>query len=168
MSNTRRSKALWEYLELAGVLNGSEAEIKEAKRTYRKKYFLAYKKRQRSKKPEFTICLSRENGEYKKLSDAAKKHHMAIPSFIKSSAFAYLQQVYLVPDRLLTAELEQLLADCLNEIKSITSIKEKYFWQRDEKIAAIEKRIEKLEGQINHLFANPPLASSNDSQNKIP
>lgn len=167
MSNCRRSKALWEYLELSGALNRGEDEIKEAKHLYRKKYFLEYKKQQRKKKPEFTIRLSREKGELKKVSDAAKKHHMTIPAFIKESAFAYLEQEYLVPDRLLIAELEQLLSDCLNEIKSIVSIKEKYFWQRDEKIAAIEKRIEKLEGQINQLFTNPILASTHDRQNQI-
>ena len=57
------------------------------------------------------------------------------------------------------AKLEQLLADCLNEVQTIVRQKEKYVWERERKFETIEKRIEKLESQINDVFRNPPTLS---------
>lgn len=168
MSKSVRSKALWEFLESTGALDGTDEQIKTAKRAYRKQYFLTFKKQQRSKRPEYTIGFHRHNGEHKKICHVAKRHQMTVPSFIKSATLAYIDKNYLVPDPLIIAHLEQLLSDCLNEIKSIVATKEKYFWQRDEKIEAIEKRIIKLEEQMSQIFKNPPLISSNDRQNQVP
>ena len=167
MSNVRRSKALWAYLESTGSLHGTEEEINIAKRNYRKQYLLTYKRQQRSKRREYTIGLSVHSGEHKRIAEAAKRHRLKIPPFLKSATLAYLDQKFLVPDRLLIAHLEQLLADCLNEVKSIVTIKDKYFWQRDQKLEAIEKKILKLEHQINSLLTNPPLVASHDHQNQV-
>jgi hypothetical protein len=157
---------MWEYLEASGVLaKGSDAEIKAIKKTYRKKYFLEFKQRQRKNKPEFTVHFIKSNGELGRITEAAKKHRTSIPAFLKSAAFAYLERTYIVPNRLMVAHLEQLLSDCLNEIKSIAQTKER-FWEREQKLDRIDKRIEKLEAQVNELFCNPTLFS-HDHQNKI-
>ncbi|CAN5355283.1 hypothetical protein BH11BAC1_BH11BAC1_23080 [soil metagenome] len=157
---------MWEYLESSGILEkGSDAEIKAVKSAYRKKYLLEFKKKQRMNKPEFTIHLSKVNGEFERIREAARKHKVSIPSFIKSAAFAYLERTYLVPNRLMVAHLEQLLADSLNEIKSIANTKER-FWEREQKLDRIERRIEKLETDVNELFRNPTLLTY-DHQNQI-
>jgi hypothetical protein len=162
----RRNSPLWAYLEASGVLvKGSDEDIKAAKRAYRKKYLSDFKKNQRNKTPEFAVRFSKDNGELERIAEAAKKHHLSVPAFLKCAAFAYLERTYIVPNRLLVAHLAQLLSDCLNEIKSISSHKER-FWERESKLDRIEKRIIKLEGDVSDLFRTPTLFS-NDHQNQI-
>ncbi|MEO8087791.1 MAG: hypothetical protein ABI763_13275 [Bacteroidota bacterium] len=162
----RKNSPMWEFLQASGVLEkGSDEEIKAVKKEYRKKYFLEFKKKQRKNKPEFTLHFSNANGEYERIRQASRKHHVSIPSFIKSAAFAYLERTYLVPNRLMVAHLEKLLADCLNEIKSIANTKER-FWEREQKLDRIERRIEKLETDVSELFRNPTLLT-HDHQNQI-
>jgi len=166
MRRSNRNSKLWEYLESTGVLEkGSDEEIKEAKRVYRKKYLLLYKQKQRTKKPEYVIVFSKENGEHERISEAAKRHKMTVTAFVHSASLAYLSNTYVVPDRLQIARLEQLLSDCLNEIKAIIRPKERFFWERDQRLERIEKRIVQLELQINEVFRNPPLL--HDRENKI-
>jgi hypothetical protein len=166
MRRNRHSK-LWEYLEASGVLEkGSDEEIKAVKRAYRKKYFLEYKKKQRSSKPEYTIKFSKSNGEHATVTLAAKRHKLTVTAFIHSATLAYLRNSYIVPDRIQIARLELLLSECLNEIKTLVKPKKRFFWEREQKFERIEKRIEKLEVQINEIFRNPPMLS-NDRQNQI-
>jgi len=158
---------MWDYLESSGVLEkGTDEEIKAAKKAYRKEYFLKYKRLQRSVKPEFCVSFSNEKGEYTKVEYAAKRHKMTITAFIRSAVLAYLNQRFVVPNADQVACLEQILSQCLNEIQSIVRVREKYHWERERKFEAIEKRIEKLEFEINQVFRNPPLLKY-DSQNQI-
>jgi hypothetical protein len=60
--------------------------------------------------------------------------------------------------------LEQLLSECLNEIKMLVKSKERFFFGREDKLDAIEKRIIKLESQINEVFRNPPLIHDHKNQ----
>lgn len=151
---------MWDYLDSLGILEkGTDEEIKTAKKAYRKIYLSQYKKQQRSKKPEFSINFSNENGEYNRVKHAAKRHKMPITGFIRSAVLAYIEARFVVPDALQVAKLEQSLADCLNEIQAIARRKEKSFWGREDKLAMIEKTIEKLEVRINTIFRNPPLAN---------
>jgi hypothetical protein len=165
MRKNRNSK-LWEYLEAAGVLeNGTDEEIKAAKRAYRKKYFLEYKQKQRQIKPEYVVNFSKENGEHARILEAAKRHNTSATDFIHSASLAYIEQRFIVPDRMQVAMLEQLLSECLNEIKTLVKSKERFFYSREDKIDAVERRIVKLESQINEVFRNPPLI--HDHQNQV-
>lgn len=168
MSRKKKNKgAIWEYLEATGVLeNGTEEEICSAKKAYRKDYFLQYKKSQRRQKPEFTINLSKKNGEYYRVKKAADSHKMTLTAFIRSAALSYLDNRYLVPNESQVALLEQILSQCLNEIQRIVGARERYHWEREQKFEEIEKRIEKLELEIGNVFRNPPLIN-NDRQNQI-
>ena len=166
---TRRGKhsALWEFLDASGVLEkGCDAEIKAVKKAYRKKYFTEYKHRQRQNKKEFAVRFEKSSGELGRMQDAAVKHHLSVPAFIKSAAHAYLERTYIVPNRLMVAHLEQLLSDCLNEIKTIAVNKER-FWEREQKLDRIERCIVTLEDRMNEVFQNPHLYS-HDHKNKIP
>lgn len=164
---SKRKSAMWYYLDALGVLeNGTEEEIKMAKKAYRKEYYLSYKRNQRATKPEFTISFTNKNGEYTKVKRGAERHKMTITAFIRSSVLAYIDQKYLVPNQDQIANLEQILSQCLNEISKIVSAKEKYHWEREQKFEAIEKQIEGLESVISQIFRNPPLIT-NDNQNQI-
>ena len=157
MSNAKKHKGkIWEYLDSIGVLeNGTEDEIKKAKRAYRKQYILDYRRKQRINKPELNVWLSKSNGDYFRISSAAKQHKMTITTFLRASALAYTNKTFIVPDRLLLAELRQLLSQCLNEIQTIVKQKEKYFLGKEQKFKDIEKRIEKLESEINEKLKQP-------------
>jgi hypothetical protein len=174
----KTNNGLWEYLEKLGILeNGTDEEIKAAKKTYRKEYLLKFKQNQRKHKPEFTVNFSNEKGEYNKVESAAKNHKMTITAFIKKATIAYLNQKFIVPNLDQIAKLEQILSQCLNEIQSIVKIKDRFFWERDKRLEKIENRIAKLEKEINHVFRNPPLLQQNtqitkqfskyDNQNQI-
>lgn len=157
---------MWYYLDASGILeHGTDEEIKAAKKAYRKEYYLEYKRNQRISKPEFVINFSKENGEYSKVSHAARNHRMTMTAFIRSSVLAYLDQSFLVPNSDQVVLLEQYLSQCLNEIQKIVGEKERYHWDKEQKLEAIEKRIEKLEAEINQAFRNPPLLR-HDNQNQ--
>ena len=152
----KKTNGLWAYLTNSGILdNGTDAEIKAVKREYRKKYYLNYKRVVRKDKPEYTVNLSKKNGEYERIAQAAKRHKRTVSSFIKHSALAYIEQRFLVPNQYQIAELEILLSNCLNEIKTLTGRKTNFLWSNENKIDAIEKRITKLEQEINEVFRNP-------------
>jgi hypothetical protein len=159
MKNMKNRKGvMWEYLNVLGVIeNGTDEEIKAAKKAYRKEYYLRYKRNQRSTKPEFIINFSSNNGEYSKVKRAAERHKMTMTAFIRSTVLAYLDQRFVVPNADQLAHLEQILSQCLNEIQKLVGAKEKYYWSREEKFEAIEKRIEKLESDIDQVFRHPPL-----------
>src|SRR5574337_1077805 len=148
---------LREYLDASGVLvNGTEEEIKAARRTHRKLYQTAYKRKQRKEKPEFAVHLSHENGEYNRISSAARKSKMSVQQFLKSATLAYISKTFLVPDRELIANLAGLLSDCLNEVEQIARTKTANSWQLAEKYESIEKRIADLDMKITRLFTDPP------------
>ena len=157
---------MWEYLESLGVFeNGSDAEIKAGKRAYRKKYFTDYKRRQRTKKPEYTANFTKENGELETILKGAKRHSMSVPTFLRVATLAYLNHSFVVPNRELVAHLEQLLADCLNEVQTIARSRDRFFWDKEAKIEKIEKRIARLEESIDTLFRHPSVR--HDRQNQI-
>lgn len=156
MPKKARNGGIWAYLDACGVLEkGTEAEILDAKKEYHKKYMLDYRRRQRKEKPEFVVSLSKRNGDYFKVNMAAKEHKMPITAFIRLAALAYIDKTYIVPDRLMVAELRQLLSACLNEIQSIVVQKEKYFWGKEQKFKDIENHIEKLETELMKKLEQP-------------
>ena len=156
MRKNGKNSGMWAYLDAVGVLEkGTEADIKAAKKAYRKQYHLNYIRKIRVSKPEFIVNLTKDNGEYSRILSAAKQHRMTISAFLRIAALAYIGKTYIVPDRLLVARLEQLLSQCLNEIQCIVRQKEKFFWGKEQKFKDIEKRIEKLEYEISEMFMQP-------------
>lgn len=152
----KHTTGLRAYLDAQGLLaSGTEEQILVARREYRKLYLTGYKKKQRTENPEFAVLLSRQNGEYNRITAAARRHKLSIPAFLKSATLAYIDKTFLVPDRELIVKLGGLLADCLNEIQEIGSTKDKSYWQIEQKYEAIEKRIGDLETQITRLFSQP-------------
>jgi len=156
MRKNSRKCGLWAYLDASGVLEkGTEEEIKSAKKAYRKQYLLNYKRKQRASKPEFTINLSKDSIEYSKILTGAKAHKQKVTAFLRQATLAYINKTYIVPDRLVIARLDQLLSQCLNEIQIIVRQKERYFWGKDQKLKEIEKRIERLESEIDEILRRP-------------
>jgi hypothetical protein len=154
---SKHNRAMWQYLEsIDGLLErGNDTEIKEAKKAYRKAYLLKYKQKQRSEKPEFNVSFSNEGGEFDRLKQASIKHDMPISGFIRGATMGYISRTYVVVDKVRIAHIEQLLANCLNEIQTIIKHKERYSFEREQKYEAIEKTVERLEEEINQFFRQP-------------
>jgi hypothetical protein len=156
MKNKKTDANLWSYLDAIGVLeNGTDAEIKTAKRAYWKNYYTRYRRNQREEKPEYNVSLSRKNGEYGKVALAAKRHKMTVTEFLRKATLAYLDKTFLIlnPDQV--ARIEQHLMNCVNEISAITHTKEKHHWEREQKFDAIAERIGKLEMEIKSMLCFP-------------
>jgi hypothetical protein len=154
----KNNSGMWDYLESLGILEkGTDDEIKAAKKAYRKIYLLKYKQKQREKKPEFNVHFSNENGEFGRVESAAKKHNMPVTSFIRKAVLAYIENKYIVPNPLQVGKLEQVLSECLNEVQKIVKTKERFLFDREDKYKAIEKKIEKLETEIDAIFRHPQL-----------
>jgi hypothetical protein len=149
---------MWDYLDQCGVLeNGTDADIKAAKREYKKQYFKRYRQERRTDKPEYSVGFSRKNGEYGKIVLAAKQHGMTVTRFVREAALAYLDRRYIIVLPRRAAQLQQLLMDCLNEIKGISQLKERYSFNREQKVEAITVRVGKLEEQIRETLHFPQL-----------
>ncbi len=155
-NNGKHKGGMWEYLDALGVLErGNDEEIKQAKKAYRKQYFTLHKRKVRAKRKEYTIGFSDENGEQLKLAYTARQHKMKVTSFLKSAVMAYIDKTYIVPDKYQIAEIEQVLAQCLNEIQAMVKQKERFSFQREFKYERIEKRIMQLETDIHFILRNP-------------
>ncbi len=153
----KKRSPLWEYLEASGVLeHGTDEEIKAVKREYRKKYLLQYKRTKRGGAKEYTVTLKKESKELSIFMKSAKIHSLTVPEFIRQSALAYCEQKYLIPHPYQVAELEHLLSGCLNEIRTLVTKRDRFFWDAEMKLERVEKRIIKLEESIYQLFRNPP------------
>lgn len=156
MSRRKRNNAYWSYLESSGVLeNGSEEEIQKVKRAYRKKYLNELKRKHRSLRPEFIVGFNKANGEYEKVRTTSEKHSLKIPSFIRMATLAYINKTFVTPQKAQVYHLEQILADCLNKIQTITTKRERFHWERDRKLEHIEEIVEKLERDISEVLRYP-------------
>lgn len=153
---TKHNANLYAYLDKIGVLeHGTDAEIKAAKRAYRKAYITSYRRAQRADKPESIVQLSKKNGDYGKVLLAAKRHRMTIAAFIRKATLAYLDKTYILPSREVLVRLDQMLMDCLDEVKSMVQIKERNHWDREEKIDAVAERIGQLQRDLTEIFSAP-------------
>lgn len=159
MRKSRKNTGLWAYLDACGVLsNGTEQEIRAARRAYRKIYLRQYKKQQRTEKLEFLVQLSKKDQEYSTIAHAAKKHRMSITAFLRLATLSYIKRSFLVPDRALVAKLAGLLESCLNDVRALASVKGNHnVFALEEKYDAIERRVVSLETEIQTLFFFPPL-----------
>ena len=156
MPRGKRNTEYWNYLEASGILeHGSKEEIQKVKRAYRKKYLTELKRQHRSLRPEFIVGFNKANGEYERIQDAAKKHSLKIPSFVRMAALAYITKTFIVPDKARISHLEQLLSECLNQIQQLTSQRERYQWERGRKLEIIEGLIEKAEKNISEALRYP-------------
>ncbi len=153
----KHSPSIWEYLDKSGVLiNGTEEQIKAAKKAYRQQYLLKYKQWQRANKPEFTIHFSKGKDEFGVIRKAAAEHKMKIPGFIKAAVFAYLSKTYLTPNHEEVARLELILGQIANDIQEIAKRSRVILSTNPEhRYSEIEKRMGVLQRELSESLRNP-------------
>lgn len=108
-----------DYLESTGVLeHGSDEDIAQSKKAYRKKYMRAYQKRRRREKKFTTVMLKKD--EYQRLYQEATAQKVSLAAFLRLAAFAYLDQLRLIPRTDTLIHIEQLLSLMYSEIKYLS------------------------------------------------
>lgn len=149
MSHEPKYRSLWDYLDESAVLEwGSEDQIKEAKKEYKKLYQRAYRRNYRRARAEFTVSLFKD--EEVVIRHKSKDHKLSPSAFIKQSALAYIQKLYLVPDPIQLAQFEQILNLIFQEIKIISqsdSVSKKY--------PELLSRIEQIERELSIMIRHP-------------
>ncbi len=103
-----RSKALWQYLNDTGALQGSQEDIERAKRNYRREYKRKWRQDKVIKpielRPGFTAR------EYKELKIAAKMVGLTPTIFIKQSALASAGVGKAIPEKAKLLSVLQLVS----------------------------------------------------------
>lgn len=161
MKRNQRNNGIWKYLDECGVLeDGTDQDIKRAKKEYRKLYKREYQRKYRANHPEFSISLTQD--EEAIITDAAKKHHRSRTAYLKEASLACTRKLYLVPNTNQLARFEQLLSLIHQEVKIIAQADTSPF---DEKTSyqGILRRIELLEQEVSKMLRQPPLAALHQS-----
>ena len=155
MKHTSHIQSIYDYLEQSGVLEwGTEEEIASAKRKYWKDYHVRYKRKRRKKRPEYSVSLSKD--EYRILKREADRHHLSVTAYLRKSSLAYAQRIYIVPDEMSIARMEQTLGTCLNEIQKVVHTKPSNIFQEHKQYTKLRKQIERIEHMITTSLRTPP------------
>lgn len=104
----KNKSTLYTYLQSTGVLiTGSKEDIAQARKEYWKRYKAQWRNENRKQTKQFTIVLSPNEAKY--IGSAAKQYSKSTTRLIRDAALAYLKKVFLVPDRIALATIQQLL-----------------------------------------------------------
>ena len=143
-----RSQALWDFLSQSGVLeHGTEEDIAQAKKEYRKIYYREYKRKRRRERKEITLMCSHK--EYREIQLYAKQCKKGIPTIIRESCLATIRNEYYVPNQGMIAKLEQLLSRMYFEIQQTTPNTDQLL-----------QKVDQLERDITDIFRHPPALTS--------
>ena len=147
---------MWDFLDAhyPKVLeSGTDAEIKAAKREYRKLYLTEWRRNRRSKHPEYTISLSEQ--ENNNIASHAKEHNISCTAYLKAAAMAYSNKTYVVPDKDKLARIEQVLGAVYNLIETIAQSRQDSMFSRERDFVQLKKIIEELETRISTSLRDP-------------
>lgn len=112
----KKGSRIYTYLE-PFIQSGDEQAIEQARQEYQRRYKAAW--RQAKRKTQKTFEISFDKDEWQIIRNAKLTHKRSFTHFIKSSALAYCQQKYLVPDQLAYNLVTQELRMVYNKLKDI-------------------------------------------------
>lgn len=114
----KTNSGVYGCLTSSGVLeNGTHEEIQNARKDYWREYKRKWRNEKRKKEKEITVSLN--NDELKILTREAKRHKMKRTRFLKQASFAYINNSYVVPDRLEVQRISQLLSMTYNSVQEL-------------------------------------------------
>ena len=132
-------------------LVGEKAEVIEsARKIYRAWYLKRYKKQHRNTHPECVTFFS----EFEKtiIENAAEKHRMSKPEFVKKAAIAYINQQYLLPNEEKINAIEQYLAGLASEFSFHAEL---YPGAIGSYLQTLQKRFTELEEKFSKIIREP-------------
>lgn len=151
----KRGTGLWEYLESSGVLaHGSDKDIENAKRAYKKEYYRTYRKKRKESHVEVSVTVPRKI--YQRYKKKADKRHQSIGGYLLDAAIAYHKQKFLVPDPAYVAKLRQRLRLVSTDISMMTRHMKKLSQPELYQLyQSLGERISYLEEYIEDTLQNP-------------
>ncbi|MBK7957226.1 MAG: hypothetical protein IPK03_03410 [Bacteroidetes bacterium] len=156
MKKISKKSQLYKYLNDLGVLErGDELEIKQAKANYRREYLTKYKKTYRGQKKHIAVILNEL--EHSTITKEAKKNGIAMPSFIKQSALAYLNNAYLTPHPHAILEIKQLVYAVHNHIKTIAEKESKKWYGTINNYDTLKQMILDIHTRVKLEYMRPVL-----------
>lgn len=154
MKKISSKSMLYKYLNDLGVLErGDETEIKQAKAAYRKQYLKEFKSQYRKKKKHIAVILNEL--ELDTITKEAKKNGIALPSFIKQSALAYLNNSFVTPHPHTILEIKQIVYTVHNHIKAIAEKENKKWFGNINSYDNLKQMIIDVHTRVNHEFSKP-------------
>lgn len=147
---------LQDYLEQSGVLEtGDAAAIEAVKQQYKRDYQAAYRRARRKSHPQTTVTLDQD--QWETLSEAAQRHHLSLPAFLRKAALAYLNQSYVVPDKRVIARLEQIISLMRTDTQIMARHISKQGYEDLAKLyPSLMERLIRLERQVSAALRQPP------------
>lgn len=147
-------KSLKAYLFESGILEqGTQEEIAAAKKTYRRQYLKRKKEEYRARHQ--TISLSFTNEDAKELAQKASTYEMRLPAFIKACVYAYLEQIFVLPNEAEVQKIELLLRQIGNNVNQITRLCNRLSVSPETALCDIHGLLQKLDGDLTELFRRP-------------
>lgn len=153
MSNPKHKKLL-QFLASSGALAPGDPErIRVAKREYRRAYMRDYLRGYRDRK--VVVRCSFDGEELARLDAGARVHGTRRATFLKRSAFAYLNRRYLVPNAQSVAYLEQELSTAASDLRELARRSVDGILGRRSQLLGLVARVEELERLVRTALREP-------------
>lgn len=155
-SEEKSYSSIWEYLSECGVLeSGSEHEIMQAKKEYRKIYQRQYRRRIRKEMREVRVCFTQK--EVKLLESQNQTNFRSFPRLVKDMAISYTKKSYLVPDPVLVGRIEQHLSLIRQDINEMNEREPKGWMGTMNRSIRIRKLLKRAAKALLQPLKNPNL-----------
>ena len=114
----KKKSNIYAYLDSTKVLEtGTDEAIMQAKKAYWSAYKVSWRKGQRKATEQFTIAFS--PAEAKQIAISAKMHRRSKTRFIREACLAYINKIFLTPDRIALGSIRQALALNYNALQNL-------------------------------------------------
>jgi hypothetical protein len=111
-------KGIYHYLDSIKVLElGTDEEITLARNKYWREYKASWRRKKRKEERELTTSWTAD--ELTELTKEARRHKISKTKFIKTSALAYIDKRYIIPDQIEVRRIAQLLSVTYNSIREM-------------------------------------------------
>ncbi len=128
-------------------------ELKSFKESHRREYIQDYQKRYRAQNKRVTFFLSKE--QYASLEPVAKSQGMKVGAYVREAAFAYLNQVFLLPDDDQVHQLEIGIRRIGNNINQVVHRFHQGELEGTEVVREIQQKVNQLEEGVSAIFREP-------------
>lgn len=154
-------ESLAQFLARKGLhQDSSPEEVVKAKNEYRDQYMRQKQKEFRETHIRKEIYLTKREFGY--LKGAAEKHQMKLSRFIKKIAFAYLKQLFIVPDDTHVRNLELELRRIGNNINQVTKHVNQKSEVKEEHVQVLLVLLKKIDNKVSNALRNPSKVQGGD------
>jgi len=109
---------LFSFLNSSGILeNGTHDQIQKVRAEFWREYKRKWRNAKRKSEKEITISFTLD--EFKEISIESKRHNLSRTKFIKKACFAYINNIFLVPDSKEVKRIAQQLSMTYNSIQEL-------------------------------------------------